>query len=151
VRKLLLFLSLALLLGSAALWQRVKFGGPILRTASAGVDPVEKADPDRDEVLLALGGGPPPVALPPSRTPVRAPQRAVPLGETRSPSTPAAPKPEAQVVVQRGDTLSGIVRAHYGSARPALIEAVRARNGLTDAGRIREGAVLHLPPPPAER
>lgn len=154
MRKLLLFLSLALLLGAAALWQRVKFGGPILRTAGAEAE--EKVDPDRDEVLLALGGGPPPVARapvrPPARPPEPAPQRAVPLGETRSPSPPApASKPDTPVVVHRGDTLSGIVRTHYGSARPALIEAVRARNGLTDAGRIREGAVLYLPPIPAER
>ncbi|MGH7150636.1 MAG: hypothetical protein ACREIU_08060 [Planctomycetota bacterium] len=146
MRKLLLFVSLALLLGGAALWQRVKFGGPILRTAGAEAE--EKVDPDRDEVLLALGGGPPPLA----RAPVRTPQRAVPLGETPSPSpSRPAPSPEAEVLVRRGDTLSGIVRAHYGSARPALIEAVRARNGLTDAGRIREGAVLHLPPLAAER
>ncbi|MCI0586317.1 MAG: LysM peptidoglycan-binding domain-containing protein [Planctomycetes bacterium] len=147
MRKLLLFVSLALLLGAAALWQQAKFGRSILNR-TAGVEVEEKVHPDRDEILLALGGGPPPLA----REPAPTPPRAVPLGETRSPSPPRpAPSPEAEVVVRRGDTLSGIVRAHYGSARPALIEAVRVRNALTDAGRIREGAVLHLPPLPAER
>jgi nucleoid-associated protein YgaU len=144
--KLLLFSSLALLLGAAALWQRLRFGGPTARSAWIAPPPAAAPDPDKDEILLALGGGPPPRAR---RDP---PARARPLPAPAA-SPPAAPSSgrEEQVLVRKGDTLSGIVRAHYGSARTALVEAVRERNGLESADRLREGALLVLPPLPASR
>ena len=141
MRKLYLFLLLALLVGTAALWQRARFGRPP-RPASPPPRPSAPPDRDSDTLLLALGGGPP------LRPRVDAPKpspRATPLA---TPSRPDAAG-ETQVFARRGDTLSSIVRAHHASARPALVEAFRQRNGLASADRLREGAALLLPPLPA--
>ena len=68
------------------------------------------------------------------------------------PSDPAAPAPPAQsyapdyrYVVQAGDVLGRICRRYYGSASPALVEALARYNGLASADAIREGDALLLP------
>ena len=57
------------------------------------------------------------------------------------------PEPEATFyTVQRGDTLSGIARDHYGdaSAYPRIFEANRPM--LKDPDKIYPGQVLRIPP-----
>ena len=48
-------------------------------------------------------------------------------------------------VVRKGESLSKICAAFYGTARKDVVEAVARANGLTNAGAIREGQDLVLP------
>ena len=59
---------------------------------------------------------------------------------------PAKESREFEVTVQSGQTLSQICKAHYRTARSALVEALARHNGLRDAGFLRAGAKLKLPP-----
>ena len=61
--------------------------------------------------------------------------------------TESAPTDHAEYVVQRGDTLSDIARALYG--RASLWPRIRDANPGVDPERLRPGAVLRIPPPPA--
>lgn len=49
-------------------------------------------------------------------------------------------------LVQPGQTLSEIVRAHYGSAPVERVRAVARANRLGDAGMLRAGTHIVLPP-----
>ncbi|MBL8694002.1 MAG: LysM peptidoglycan-binding domain-containing protein [Planctomycetes bacterium] len=49
-------------------------------------------------------------------------------------------------VVQRGDSLSEICAAAYGTSRKAVVDAVARANALPNPGAIREGQELVLPP-----
>lgn len=53
---------------------------------------------------------------------------------------------ESEHIVQRGESLSTICRARYGTARNDLVTALARYNKLEDAGSIREGQKLALPP-----
>jgi len=62
------------------------------------------------------------------------------------PSLTTQPSQPVTVVVERGDTLSGIARA-----RGVTLQAIAAANGLAPPYRIHPGQVLHVPgalPPP---
>jgi N-acetylmuramoyl-L-alanine amidase len=67
------------------------------------------------------------------------------LGEAPvAPARAQSPGRPQQVIVQPGDTLSGIAVRFYGS--PAAVERIRAANKLTDPDRILAGSTLLLPP-----
>ncbi|MFN0131927.1 MAG: LysM peptidoglycan-binding domain-containing protein [Phycisphaerales bacterium] len=65
---------------------------------------------------------------------------------TASPAPTSAPTAQAATtyLVRRGDTLSGIAKAHYGSA--AFIPLIAKANSLDDHDSLREGQSLILPP-----
>lgn len=109
-------------------WASVRVGRP------SGAQPVETPAPARRAPATA------PTA-PSATTPNSPSQPPAPA------TTPAASEErEFELTVQRGQTLSEICRAHYKTARPSLVEAVAKHNGLKDAGALREGAKLRLPP-----
>ena len=56
-------------------------------------------------------------------------------------------EPEFVYRIQSGDVLGEICSGHYGTARPALVQAVAEYNGLGSADDIREGDLLYLPDP----
>jgi nucleoid-associated protein YgaU len=64
------------------------------------------------------------------------------------PATPPAPVAlgDFEKVVQSGETLSEIARAHYGTAAHDLVTALARYNGLSDSNALREGQKLRLPP-----
>jgi hypothetical protein len=154
VRRLLLFGALLAALGGAALWHGSRFGFSGLRVPVAPSSTGFAAAGAEDELLLALGGGPPLRLAPSELRTGPVPLKAGPAGSNLASSAPGSPSPaaagEAQIIVRRGDTLSKIVRDHYGSARPAAIDAVCRRNRLASPDRLKEGALLVLPPAPLE-
>ncbi|MBL9030521.1 MAG: LysM peptidoglycan-binding domain-containing protein [Phycisphaerae bacterium] len=82
-------------------------------------------------------GKPSPNAPPPApSTPSSAPPVA----------TPVAPPVATTYSVRRGDTLSGIAKAHYGSATFASL--IAKANGMDDEDSLREGQKLVIPPKP---
>ena len=66
-----------------------------------------------------------------------------------------APSPNAQVTVRRGDTLIGLVKAHYKGQgvtldeRQAFLAALRvaSANGIADAGQIQPGQTVRMESP----
>ena len=65
-----------------------------------------------------------------------------------SPDKAATPAPAREFVltVQRGQTLSAICKAHYGSARREIVDALARYNAIGDLDQVREGRTLKLPP-----
>lgn len=61
-----------------------------------------------------------------------------------APARAQSPARPQQVIVQPGDTLSGIAVRFYGS--PDAVERIRAANNLPDPDRILAGTTLLLPP-----
>lgn len=61
-----------------------------------------------------------------------------------APARAQSPGRPQQVIVQPGDTLSGIAVRFYGS--PDAVERIRVANKLTDPDRILAGSTLLLPP-----
>ena len=65
---------------------------------------------------------------------------------------PAPPAPgdallgDFELVVEAGQTLSKIAKAHYGSAARDLVGALARYNGLADENALRAGQRLKLPP-----
>lgn len=89
---------------------------------------------------------PTPVVRP--NDPIRQPPRP---GGDKPPATPPA-SADPTYTIKAGDTLWGIVKAHYGSVTTNRVRAVAAYNGLTwstDGTRVspfKVGQVLKLPP-----
>lgn len=69
-----------------------------------------------------------------------------PAPSTTTPVPPAAPPVATTYSVRRGDTLSGIAKAHYGSATFASL--IAKANGMDDEDTLREGQKLVIPPKP---
>lgn len=113
---------------------------------------------ERDAAYARLpdGGGDLPEGY--SRAVVGAPSGAAPVlpSESARPvGRPAAPAPEPSAsgtgslrrhVVQKGDVLSKICSAYYGTARKDVVDAVARANGLADPQALRVGQQLVLPP-----
>ncbi len=144
-----LFLGLALLIGGFALvlvWRERTIDASL--TKSPVSSPVDPATPGWAEIRVGRFSGAPPAD---AATPPVSPAAAMPTTPSGSPPPAAAPTtPEEQrefeVTVQHGQTLSEICRAHYKTARVKLVEALAKHNGLRDAGALREGTKLRLPP-----
>jgi nucleoid-associated protein YgaU len=81
------------------------------------------------------------------------PSGAAPILVTPPPAAPTAPVPNAagadrlrHHVVQKGEALSKICAAYYGTARKDVVEAVARANGLASPEMVRAGQRLVLPP-----
>ena len=149
MRRALLFGFLFAVVGAAALWHAARFGEEGAATAAAIRGGPQRAPPEEDSILLALGGGPA-LRRAPRKEPEVPPSRGIEAARdgsrTDTPSAGGILQPgENEILVRAGDCLSRIVRAHYGEARPSLIEAVRRRNALSNPDRLREGIRLVLP------
>lgn len=108
--------------------------------------------PSGAEALLSVDESGPRTSAAPS-TPPPAAARSSPAAHERSTvaAPPSSPKAVASSggktwIVQPGQTLSEIVRAHYGSAPVERVRAVARANRLGDAGLVRAGAQIVLPP-----
>jgi hypothetical protein len=154
-----LLLGLILLLGAFALvlvWRERSIAAAVATRATATV--LEPATPGWAEVRIGRFSGAAPLATGPERALAVIPASVAPARPsvaasepTSGNSTAAAPaKPkeprEFELTVQRGQTLSEICRAHYNTARVKLVDALARHNGLREAGALREGAKLRLPP-----
>lgn len=96
-------------------WATVVIGAP------SGVDPLEPAAQDVE------------AAAPPA-------DELVDNGTYESPLLG-----DFEMVVQPGQTLSGIAHAHYGTAPTALVEALAKYNGLANPDALKAGAPVLLP------
>lgn len=88
----------------------------------------------------------PSVAASPATPPAPASSDANGRDEPRHRGAAAHARREFELVVQRGQTLSGICQGHYGTARKEVVEAVARHNRIDKAAEIREGQKLCLPP-----
>jgi phage tail protein X len=90
-------------------------------------------------------------------SPSSSPSPAATAPASRAGAGPLAPAPPAgaapvalssasEWIVEPGQSLSRICAARYGTARAEVVEAVARHNGLADAGLVREGQRLRLPP-----
>lgn len=147
-----LFLGLALLIGGFALvlvWRESTIDASLSKAPAASAD--DPATPGWAEIRVGrFSGAPVSDGVPPtgSPAPVTSPAPSAPaqVSVKSAPQTPPKEEREFEVTVQRGQTLSEICRAHYRTARVKLVEALAKHNGLRDAGDLREGTKLRLPP-----
>jgi nucleoid-associated protein YgaU len=155
VRALLLALSLAGLFVLALWWQERHWAGIRAEQSAlaARQDALEAPTPSgmlqAGEAVLIVGApsGADPVARPVQGRPT--PPRAVaPEADAQDPDQPVhdGPLPEFELVVQPGQTLSGLAHLHYGRHGRELLAALARHNGLSDPHQLRAGAVLRLPP-----
>lgn len=63
----------------------------------------------------------------------------------KSPGPGSGSSTPSRHVVRKGESLSKICAAFYGTARKDVVDAVARANGLTNAGAIREGQTLVMP------
>jgi nucleoid-associated protein YgaU len=115
--------------------------GKVIVGRESGVEPVEPLPAPAAKAPPTAGHG----------TPAQAGQPAAraPAPRAATPPEPAKELPastETKHVVGAGQSLSTIAKAHYGSARKELVDALAAYNKLADAGSIRAGQTLLLPP-----
>lgn len=155
MRALLLALTLAGLFFLALWWQERHWAG--IRAEQSAIaarqDGLEAPTPSgtlaAGQAVLIVGSpsGAEPVARPasPRATPRPA---ARPEQRAADPDQPlhAGPLPEFELVVQPGQTLSGLAHLHYGRHGRELLAALARHNGLSDPHQLRAGAVLRLPP-----
>lgn len=155
MRALLLALALAGLFGLALWWQERHWAG--IRAEQSAIaaeqDALTSSTPSgtllAGQAVLIVGGpsGAEPVARPVAAHPTPAPkpkQGAV----VKDPDLPVNddPLPEFELLVQPGQTLSGLAHLHYGEHGRELLGALARHNGLSDPHQLRAGAVLRLPP-----
>lgn len=105
--------------------------GRVVVGAPSGADPI-------------LGQQPPDVGSG-TRTGMDATSTNVGAEPARSASPPSNPAGLRRHVVRKGESLSKICAAFYGTARKDVVDAVARANGLTNSGAIREGQALVLP------
>jgi len=136
---------------TASEWGRVIVGRP------SGADPVAPLAPP-------VSSSPPSAPSPTATTPASAPKPTAaatklddssPTSEPRS-NAPLATSKSARVsidagaatpiIVQRGDSLSSVCQAHYGTSRKEIVQALAAFNKLKNADQLREGDTLLIPP-----
>lgn len=141
-----LVLGLVLLAGTFAFalaWQRqlVDAAGPSGTTPSA--DASRPAASDWVRIVVGAPSGAEPIE-------VETPRRATPAPLARRepdaapPSRTSTPR-EFELTVQQGQTLSTICKAHYGTARASVVQALARHNQMRDASALREGQHLKLP------
>jgi len=107
---------------------------------------------DRARVLVGRpsGAAPIPAPEPPPtargrflQAPIRADEVAPAFAEADV--EPGLVEPAFTMEVRGGQSLSVICQQHYGSARPRIVQALAAYNGLASPDKIRKGQTLHLP------
>ncbi len=97
---------------------------PPASTASASSDPFPSAEPTPEATVTPE----------PSETPA---------ASASASATPSAANPETYTI-QKGDTMSRIVKKFYNDA--ALVDAFCTYNNITDPTKIQPGQVLKIPP-----
>lgn len=145
VRLLLGLLLLLSLFTLALVWQR-RVEVVEAREPAAALGSAALARPySTDWVRLIVGA--------PSGTEVLAPAPPSSVREVPAPSRPipdphaTAPAPrEFELIVRKGQSLSEICKAHYKTARPALVAALARYNEIADPASVREGQKVKLPP-----
>ena len=150
MRAVALLLFLAGAFGVAALWQsrrvsRLEEERELARRVEAGeVRATSEEEIPAGWATVVLGGtSPARTAQPPAdSTPVDT--QASPTSEPVAPAP--SPSPDFELIVEPGQSLSKIARAHYGTAPVALVRALAQYNGLADEGSLRAGQALRLPP-----
>lgn len=117
------------------------------------------AAPEPDQAPLAIDPSQSPIAAAPDVLPgiaVTTPTPSVPspaaVAASRppvssAPTPPAAPTGGRRYVVQKGDSLYAIAKAHYGTATNARVQAILAANRsvLPNAGALQPGMTLVIP------
>jgi nucleoid-associated protein YgaU len=156
VRALLLALALAGLFGAAFWWQERHWAG--IRAEQSAIaaeqDALAANTPSgtlaAGHAVLVVGNpsGAPAVPRRVAARPPPTPPRATESGPAADPDQPVSdgPLPEFELVVQPGQTLSGLAHLHYGEHGGQLLRALARHNGLADPDQLRAGAVLRLPP-----
>ena len=150
MRAVALLLLLAGAFGVAALWQsrrvsRLEEERDFARRVEAGeVRATSEEEIPAGWATVVLGG------TSPARTPQPATESMPTNAQVPPTSEPAAtapsPSPDFELIVEPGQSLSKIARAHYGTAPVALVRALARYNGLADEGSLRAGQTLRLPP-----
>lgn len=123
-------------------WGRVIVGRP------SGADPVAPVAPPVSS--SASSSAPSPTTTPPSGTKptvaATSERSNAPLATSKSARASADAGASTAIIVQRGDSLSSVCQAHYGTSRKEIIQALAAFNKLKDADHLREGDTLLIPP-----
>ncbi len=145
MRVLLFVLALACLFGIAALWHADR----IAAAKAAQLEARHVADgsaarteagliPDGYGVLVL--GKPSGVEAPKASAPVANPNPVehAPTPETSEPA-------DFQMVVENGQSLSKIAKAHYGTANAELVKMLARYNGLASVDALKLGQKLALP------
>jgi nucleoid-associated protein YgaU len=150
MRAVALLLLLAGAFGVAALWQsrrvsRLEEERDFARRVEAGeVRATSEEEIPAGWATVVLGG------TSPARTPQPAAESMPTNAQVPPTSEPAAtapsPSPDFELIVEPGQSLSKIARAHYGTAPVALVRALARYNGLADEGSLQAGQTLRLPP-----
>jgi nucleoid-associated protein YgaU len=150
MRAVALLLFLAGAFGVAALWQsrrvsRLEEERELARRVEAGeVRATSEEEIPAGWATVVLGGtSPARTAQPPAESKPVQPTPAQPAEPAAATPTPSA---DVEVVVEPGQSLSKIARAHYGTAPVALVRSLARYNGLADEGSLQAGQTLRLPP-----
>jgi nucleoid-associated protein YgaU len=156
VRALLLALALAGLFGAAFWWQERHWAGiraeqsAIADEQDARVASTPSGTLAAGQAVLIVGNPSGAEAVPRPAAPQPPPERppSAAGGAAADPDRPVSdgPLPEFELVVQPGQTLSGLAHLHYGEHGRELLRALAQHNGLSDPDQLRAGAVLRLPP-----
>lgn len=156
MRALLLALALAALFGGAFWWQE-RHWADIRAEQSAIAAEQDAQTASTPSGTLAAGqavlivGNPSGADAVPRPAAPQPPTQARPAeagGPPADPDRPVreGPLPEFELVVQPGQTLSGLAHLHYGEHGRELLRALSEQNGLSSPDQLRAGAVLRLPP-----
>lgn len=158
MRALLLALGLAGLFGAALWWQEHHWAGiraeqsAIALEQDALVASTQSGALAAGHAVLVVGNPsqadsvPRPVAPRPPPAPRRAAEDSAPPADDPDRPVSDGPLPEFELVVQPGQTLSGLAHLHYGEHGRELLRALARHNGLADPDALRAGALLRLPP-----
>ena len=122
-----------LLLAAAAVLAGLALAISLARRPEAPPAPAAELPPGWGSVVL----GAPSEALPP-------PPQPAPPSQPEPQPVPAAA--EQELVVEPGQSLSMLCKAHYGTASVALVEALARFNALSSPDALRAGQTLRLPP-----
>jgi nucleoid-associated protein YgaU len=106
--------------------------GVVVIGKRSGAEPIGRASEPQPETPQTE-----PQAQPQSTPPVEPP--APPRVE------PTQPLADFELAVQPGQTLSSIVREHYGTDSQSVVRALAAYNGLGDGNALKTGQKLKLP------
>ncbi|MBL8693019.1 MAG: LysM peptidoglycan-binding domain-containing protein [Planctomycetes bacterium] len=173
MRALILFAILLLAVSGAYLFHQARFG-PLQAASRQGSTLGGKELPGLPgDLVIEIGGGEPPllpasgqpeaepaaeepVPLRPSAQPTQPeaePRPSVPPGEVTPEAAPKDSKKEPEkrldpgkVPFRKGSSLYALAKKHYGSGDAKVIRDIASANKIADVTKIKEGAVLTLPP-----
>ena len=152
MRALLLLLLLAVAFAGAALWQDRQLG-QLRADREALAQVAEGRLGETDSGFVPEGWAVVTVGRPSGAGKIVIEPAPASIGEAAPPPNEAGGPPadwralgDFELVVQTGQTLSGIAKTHYGTAGGDLVRALAEYNGMDDPDRLRLGQDLSLPP-----